>query len=90
MLTVWQGRAEREFSELDEWVDLGRSRVQILVHSMAVKKEILRDISKFLNVKVTPGRVVTPSLLSFSGTTVQIGPRHLIAMFLDHTQLGLL
>jgi hypothetical protein len=68
---------------------LERSRVQILAQSMAVRKEILRDISKFLNVNVTPGREITPRLLSFSGATFQIGPRRLIAMFLDHTQLGL-
>jgi hypothetical protein len=69
---------------------LGRSRVQILAQSMAVKKGILRDISKFLNLNVTPERAITSRLLSFSGATAQIGPRHLIAMFLDHTQLGLL
>lgn len=69
---------------------LGRSRVQILAQSMAVKKEILRDISKFLNVNITPGLVITPRLLSFIGATARFGPRHLIAMSLDHTQLGLL
>jgi len=69
---------------------LGRFRVQILAQSMAVRKEILRDISKFLNVNVTPSRVITPRLLSFIGATAQIGPMRLIAMFLDHTQLGLL
>ena len=69
---------------------LGRSRVQILAQSMAVKKEILPDISNFLKVNVTPGRVITLILLSFSGATAQIGSKHLIAMFLDHTQLGLL
>ena len=96
MLTV-HGKVERK-GNFPNWTSeqellllvLGRSGVQILAQNMAVKKEILRDISKFLNVNVTPGRVVTPSLLPFSAATVQIGPRHLTAIFLDHTQLGLL
>jgi hypothetical protein len=57
---------------------------------MAVKKEILRDVSKFLNVNVRPGRVIRPRLLSYSSAIVHIGPKDLIAMFLDNRQLGFL
>jgi hypothetical protein len=61
VLTV-HGKVERK-GNFPNWMSgsellllvLGRSRVQFLAQSVAVKREILGDISKFLNVNTRQG-----------------------------------